>query len=434
MALGRCMLKFTRRVALGLMVMGHGAAAQLDTTALEQRYSALKARYEALKRSGVDLSFLSPTVEALRTAAKARKSAEVGALLDQLDQRLRDIEMRSAIAPTGAGTPSAVPAGPSPPASGPILEAKLVEAIRESPAYRRLILARAPEVASDGAIGRNKTAYSDAAAQRDAIWLILRGLVTRNSEDVSATVRAMEYAFKNQAPAGNFNNTRGASPQKAVGADAFFLQAFGRISLLINQSEFHDAYGPQLDALRPKLALAMRWLAANTAELNRQDHLATNRLFFDAVAFDLNGKILEDSALRKIGASFVESGLANQNADGAFNEHNGSDSSYQAVSMLNITGLIAYADDPAYRSRLEESLKRGAAWEKTRIRADGLVAVEGNSRTGLGQEQFLGRPKDTNYPEVALALLYASIIMEDSALKAQGEAVTNYFATQFRLR
>jgi hypothetical protein len=243
----------------------------------------------------------------------------------------------------------------------------------------------------------------------------------------------MEYAFRNQAPAGNFNNAQGASAEKAAGVDAFFLQAFGRISLLVNHSEFRDPYGTQLEALRPKLALAMRWLAANTAELNRQDRLATNRLFFDAVAFDLNGKILEDSALRKIGAGFVESGLANQSADGAFNEHNGSDSSYQAVSMLNITGLIAYADDPAYRSRLEDALKRAAAWEKTRIRADGLVAVEGNSRTGLGQEEFMGRLKDVNYPEVALALLYASIITGDSALKAQGEAVTSHVAMLFHL-
>ena len=420
---------FSRRMALGLIAAACPAAAEVDTSALERKYSTLKARYEALKQSGVDLSSLSSSIEALKAAIKTRNGAEVSALLDQLDDRLRALESGPAAAPPGTAAsvaPALEPSQPLPP--GSTIEAKLLEAIRTNPIYKRLIVARAPAVASDGAVGRNKVAYSDAAAQRDAIWLAVRGLVTGSSEDIKATVRAMEYAFENQTVKGNFNNTRGASAEKAVGADAFFLQAFGRIDLLVSNSEFRDPYGAELDALRPKLAQAMQWLAANVSELNRQDRYATNRLFFDANAFELNGKILGDPKLREIGRGFAEAGLANQRADGAFNEHSGADSSYQAVSMLNIAGLIATADDAPFRSRLEESLRRAAEWEKNRVRSDGYVMVEGNSRTGLGQEEFMGKPKDVNYPEVALALLYASIIMNDSALKTQGEAVINYFA------
>lgn len=424
------MRKFSRRMALGLIAVAHSAAAEVDTSALERKYSALKARYEALKQSAVDLSSLSSSIEALKAAVKTRKGAEVSALLDQLDQKLRELELAPAAASAGAASPvEAAPRPLQPLPPGSTIEAELLEAVRTNPTYKRLVVARAPAIASDGAVGRNKVAYSDAAAQRDVIWLAMRGLVTGSSEDIRATVRAMEYAFKNQAAKGNFNNTQGASAEKAVEADAFFLQAFGRIYLLVSNSEFRDPYWAELDALRQNLARAMQWLAANVGELKRQDRFATNRLFFDAIAFDLNGKILGDPKLRQIGLSFAEAGLANQRADGAFDEHNGADSSYQAVSMLNVAGLIAYADDLAFRSRLEQSLKRAADWEKTRIRPDGYVMVEGNSRTGLGQEEFMGHPKDVNYPEVALALLYASIIMDDSALKTQGEAVINYFAT-----
>ena len=64
---------------------------------------------------------------------------------------------------------------------------------------------------------------------------------------------------------------------------------------------------------------------------------------------------------------------------------------------------------------------------------DGEVAVEGNSRTGLGQEEFMGKKKEVNYPEVALAMLYASIVENDSSLLAQGVSIINYLGRRLHL-
>jgi hypothetical protein len=46
------------------------------------------------------------------------------------------------------------------------------------------------------------------------------------------------------------------------------------------------------------------------------------------------------------------------------------------------------------------------------------VEVKGNTRTGVGKEVFMGKPKEVNYHEVALALCYYGMIHDNpSALE-----------------
>ena len=49
---------------------------------------------------------------------------------------------------------------------------------------------------------------------------------------------------------------------------------------------------------------------------------------------------------------------------------------------------------------------RAVAWERGRVRPDGQVDVAGNTRTGLGQEQWMGHNKGVNLSEITLCLLY----------------------------
>jgi hypothetical protein len=422
-------------VAFAIVLVQSSAGAALDRSALERRYSALKAEYEALKRSGADSTSFGPLVSDIQRSIAAGQFDRLGALLDQLDRELhrRGSSRASAGGPCRNTSSGAAARHAQLQSVGANLDSRIAAAIRDNPAYLRLVTLRAPKVSIDGGVGRNIRGFVDVAAQRDIIWLVLRGLATHDADDIDAALRALAYAFKYQAPAGNFFNNHGVSAVRAVGADAFFLQAFGRIYLLLADSRFRDCALPALDQLRAPLGRAMRWLANNTDELNRQDARATNRLFFDAVAFELNGMILQDQSLRQIGRTFARSGLANQRADGTFDEHGGADSSYQAVSILNIAGLLAHEDDPEWRARLKSAFSRATAWERTRIQPNGEIVVRGNSRTGLGQEEFMGRKKDVNYPEVALALLYASIVEGVPSLLAQGEAVISLLGRRLDL-
>jgi len=412
--------RFGRRLLFQLLVpFGTVRAATIDRSALTVRYDRLRRQYEALQAAGADLSSLAEPIRQVRQAVRSGDLQTVGALLDCIEAGLASIAPR----PPGGAPASDDESAVAPGAGG---EYRIIEAIRASPAYLGLVKTRAPEVAPDGAVARNIGGFSDVAAQRDTIWLLLRGLATGSVEDVDATVRSLRYGFARQTERGNFANGRGASDRKAVGVDAFFLQAFGRMYFLIAESPFRARFTLALDALKPQLARAMAWLAANRAELVRQDGRATNRLFFDALAFVLNGEILGDASLRAIGDSFVEAGLDNQRDDGTYNEHDGSDTSYQAVSILNVAGLLAHARNPRLKSRLAASLQHAVAWERARVGPDGRIEVRGNARTGLGQEQFLGKTKDVNYAEVALAFLYASVIEHDPGLERQGENIIGY--------
>ncbi|MBN9560605.1 MAG: hypothetical protein J0H14_07740 [Alphaproteobacteria bacterium] len=416
-----------RRSLLYLLLPAASAhASTTDRAAITARYERVRHQYEALQRTGADLSSLAESIQKVRQAVRSGDLQRVNALLDQIE---------TGLAALAAGRPGENPVRPPDDISGQAPgggggEYRVVQAIRASPAYLELVTARAPRVAPDGAVGRNIERFSDVAAQRDTIWLLLRGLATGSAEDVDATVRSLRYGFARQTDRGNFANQRGASDQKAVGVDAFFLQAFGRMYLLIAESPFSARFLPPLNALKPQLTRAMAWLAASRSELTRQDRHATNRLFFDALAFVLNGEILGDPSLRGIGESFIEAGLDNQRDDGTYNEHNGFDTSYQAVSILNVAGLLAHAPTPRLKTRLTESLRRAIAWERARVSADGRIEVQGNARTGLGQEQFLGKAKDVNYAEVALAFLYAAIIEGDPRLEHQGESIARYLAAR----
>ena len=85
-----------------------------------------------------------------------------------------------------------------------------------------------------------------------------------------------------------------------------------------------------------------------------------------------------------------------------FLEKGGPDSSYQAVAALKLQVWTLYFPD----KKLEAAVDRAIRWELGRIGADGRIDVAGNTRTGLGQEQWMGREKDVNLSEITLCLLY----------------------------
>jgi hypothetical protein len=63
------------------------------------------------------------------------------------------------------------------------------------------------------------------------------------------------------------------------------------------------------------------------------------------------------------------------------------------------------------------------AWELSRIRATGEVEVDGNSRTGVGKETYLGHPKNVNYKEIVLTLTIYGLLHQDAHLLATADRV-----------
>jgi len=300
-------------------------------------------------------------------------------------------------------------------------EVSLVKSLSSSSAFMRILERRAPltMVAENGAVGENRISHKHAALQRDVLWLAYRAISKRDAIAMDKVVNALEFGFSSLTPEGNFENGLGASPKKAVGADAFFLQAYCRIEQLISRSTFKDNYSARMAAMNAKLPRALGWLKRNHGELYRQDKAATNRLFFDAIALGLCGKIAGDSQAIALGKKFLAVALDNQRADGTFSENGGYDSSYQAVSLLNLAVLIPYLRE---KKLLMNALERGAEWELTRIKQNGRVETSGNTRTGVGREGN----KEVNYFEVMVALFFAGGLLGDQRYSDAAEDVARF--------
>ena len=303
-------------------------------------------------------------------------------------------------------------------------EAGFVMSVGSSPVFAEVLRHRAPlsAVASDGAVGDNIRRYEHAAHQRDVIWLVMRALIENDNEAMQKVVRALEYGFDQQTAEGYFRNTVGVSPVTAVGADAFFLQGYCRIQLLVMKSKFWSAHAPRFEAMNANLPRALDWLKQNQRELFRQDRNATNRLFFDAMALGLCGELADDAEALALGRDvFLKAALANLRADGSFKEHGGYDSSYQAVSLLGIAGLVQNLDSYP-RDPLLQAFDRAARWQKNRIEGSGRVATKGNTRTGVGREGN----KEVNYFEVIVALYYAGYLLDDPEYTRLGDTVSDF--------
>lgn len=67
------------------------------------------------------------------------------------------------------------------------------------------------------------------------------------------------------------------------------------------------------------------------------------------------------------------------------------------------------------RGNAYDAIKRGIDWEKT-CPSIGRRGCEGNTRTGAGQERLLGKSKEVNYAEVALAFFYGSVLFAEPGL------------------
>lgn len=404
-------------------------AGAIDKSQLRARYENLKQRYQALRLKGVDLRATDALVVAIENAKHQKNLGNIEVLLGDFEKLLAPLEQTAASSETLAPA-KALPVKPAIAVASDQIRSEydLVKALFDKAEFKQLLQLKANPRGIDaiGAAGRNIPAFSDVAAQRDAGWMLLLGLCEERPELVEKAILALEYAFARQDPQGFFQNGLGVAEQKAINADTFFLQAYAQVYGLLKSSRFAPQYLGRLDALQPKLRAAMTWLQENADEMSRQDKLTANRLAFDALAFLLNGSLLKDQSLIDIGKRFVTDALAMQTDAGVFLEKGGYDSSYQAVSLLNLQIAWLVLDDPQLRQGTFLAMVRGMEWLKSRILPSGEVSAIGNSRTGQGQETFFGKTKEVNYGEVAFVLFAWSVIANDKDAESLAKNVIGF--------
>ena len=120
------------------------------------------------------------------------------------------------------------------------------------------------------------------------------------------------------------------------------------------------------------------------------------------------------------GEPFAIAGATLQNVAGWISENGGWDSSYQGVSMLNLSWLISSIPTAA---PLLPVLGKAALWEATRISPTGIVLTIGNTRTAGQETDPNGEPKTVDLLRVALGMMTSGVVLDIPAYVALGNAV-----------
>jgi len=300
--------------------------------------------------------------------------------------------------------------------SAPLTHPTDLEIINTVP-YRQLLGLVSPNsINSEGAANGNQGGYVAILDQRAAENFVMKGLVENNDALLELGVKAIEYGFAHQDPDGSFQYdpailNQGVTQEDLLEASAFFMQAVGHSYLLLQQAG-QQTHLDRLNLLTPQMQLTMQHLTTNKEALKLKAANAPNRLAFDALAFKLNGIILNDAALKSVAQEFIQDDLATQTTEGYFLEHGGSDSSYQGTNLLKLQQYYVYATS-SEKAVLGPAIYAGIAWEKTKILPNGEIDTTDNTRTGSCQETFQGQCKEVNYAEVAQAFIYYGEIWND---------------------
>lgn len=277
-------------------------------------------------------------------------------------------------------------------------------------------LATSNQTDASGALDRNKTAYFHVRFQMGISPLADYAVDAQNSTALEMVVRAIEYSFKYQNPDGDFllvvpsdlANTVTVTEGDKISGIAFFYSALGPGLLALQENSGYQAQlaaKKRIEILVPQYQLTLNFLKSKNTLLKQIDADATNRLFFDAVAFYSMGKYLNDPEAMNTGIDFANLALAKKQPQGYFLEANGFDSSYQGVGLaMGFRLLSILKSDEPIRQMLYNNLACATRWEMTRIKPTGEITTEGNSRVYAGGETFLGKEKQVAYTSVMIAL------------------------------
>ena len=255
----------------------------------------------------------------------------------------------------------------------------------------------------NGMVGYNRDGFKSPEFQRGAMHYMIRAVVRKDPKCIDEGWQAIDAAFRQQTENGGFS--RKGTPHGGPSAVAFWLADLNQAMLILRESEFGPKYQERINQVTPKIRMAARWLAEPRYRdrLKREDADTPNRLLFDALAYGLSGILVGDAELKQIGREFLDLAMTRYRpCDGVFLEKGGADSSYQAVAALKLQVWAVHFPD----KKLEATIDRAVEWERGRVTADGQVEVAGNTRTGLGQEQWMGHEKGVNLSEITLCLLY----------------------------
>jgi len=304
-----------------------------------------------------------------------------------------------------------------------------------APASPAAAFAAAPAAAVDYAFPANGTdvngldphnavAWQNVGGQHSIMDEIVNGIAHGNTNAIDKHWPVFDASFAHERADGSFDYASDEQYDGQPGATAFWLGYAAPALLLLKSSPLYPQYASRIAQVVPKLGATAQWVAQpqQMAYLYRFDGGSTNRLLQDAKALILGARLTGAPGADQSGEQLLARALAAQSPQGWFPEHFGPDTSYNAVSVMNLAWIAMFVNDP----RLVPAIKRSMDWEMSRIGPDGRVDDAGNTRTGNGHTLSNGKPYNLNYPDITKALVLGSIVTGDSRMMNDAVLVANY--------
>jgi hypothetical protein len=270
---------------------------------------------------------------------------------------------------------------------------------------------------SEGAIAHNRQGFVSIAYQRYALDFVIYGIAANDMNFLRHGVNGIRYGFTKQATDGSFEvsflSRRKTDIGKCLSNGALFLTAATISYQLIHHSPYRRRFLKQLMEIRLGIRRTIYWLAKNDLKLFLHDQDSAYHLLNDALAYIVAGEIYNNTTLIKRGHIFLEIALELQRKDGAFLEHEGHDSSYQASNIVLMTYYMLFVRNRGYFNKVLRAIAMGLIWEKTRILPNGKVNSRNNTRRKQTFSTFSGRQSDINYSEVIKAFLWYGFFTKD---------------------
>jgi lysophospholipase L1-like esterase len=255
-----------------------------------------------------------------------------------------------------------------------------------APYLYRAYLTRLPSLdfltdidAESGAVGANRAwsergeGHRNVRRQEIGELLVCQGLTIGSSEKVSLGMRAVSFGLSLQNADGSFPQHE--FDEHSYPGTAFFLCSAASALLMMSAAEAPDARALRKE-WRPRLARSASWLAIEPP--HHPD--VTNHVCAAAGGVSMLSEVCVAAKAAGAAGHLCGAACELQNEDGSWSERGGTDTHYQAVSLIYMTYALLACDHQETRRPVRACPDRGFRWLADRVGEDGSVDCAHNTR------------------------------------------------------
>lgn len=229
-----------------------------------------------------------------------------------------------------------------------------------------------------GAAGANRAwakrreGHPDIRRQEVGELLVCQGLASASPQRARVGIRAIRFGLTLQHADGSFPEHE--AQEHSYPGTAFFVGSAASALLMLYAAEW-----PEWETLRaawcPPLARSARWLAEQPQHFDLTNHGCAA-----AGGVSMLSSLHLAEGVTAAAARLGELACRSQNPDASWPERGGTDSLYQAISVIYAACALVTCQDPGVQARLRAAVARGYEWLAEQVADDGAVKCEQNTR------------------------------------------------------